>query len=452
MKTRYLSPLLLAAGVALAGFAGWTWAARRSKLPPRVVPLSAAVERPPYDPDAVHRNLVFLAAQAKRDAQDPITRAMLAHEYLESFRETGDIADAKRAELAARSSLKIRTRKNDAAFDALSRALLSQHRFPEALQAARRAAALNPEGFRQCADIEIELGDYEAARRDLSRSPRHQVDPAYLALAARFLELHGQQDEQLALLQNAVRQADANADVPVQSVAWFRERLGHCLFAMGRLDEAERAYRAALQVFPRDYRSMAALAHLFAARNDWAQTVKWGQRAADIVPAPETIALLGDAYAAQGRPQLAQQQFRLVGTMGALSRAQGVIYDRQRALFNADRGRDLDEALRLARGELRIRHDLYSFDTLAWVLYKKGDFAGAQAAMTRALKWGTRDATLFYHAGLISLAQGQRAQARQQLAGALSINPYFHPTAPRQVRALLARLNGTKPITLAATR
>jgi len=129
-----------------------------------------------------------------------------------------------------------------------------------------------------------------------------------------------------------------------------------------------------------------------------------------------------------------------VEKIGRLDRAAGVVYDRQRALFNADHNRHLDEALALARGELRLRHDIYTYDTLAWVLFKKGAFAEAAAASQKALAWKTRDASLWYHAGMIAAAGKQNGRARNYLERALSINSHFHPTAPAQARAVLARL------------
>ncbi len=426
----------------------------RQPLPSR--PLAERAPRPPYDPALVQRTLEFYAAQARSDPGSAIFKANLAAQYLERYRETGDAADATRAEGAARASLAIRTHGNSAAFFQLSRALLTQHRFAEALVAARRAASLDPVGLRECADIEIELGDYAAAKRDIdasqkalaaqSRGVRHAApddDPAFLALKARLNELHGDSNGQLALLSRAAKLADTNPDLPAQSVAWFHERLGRCLSMMGHLDEAEKSYQAALKVFPRDYRTMAALAHLHAARGDWKKTIEWAQKAAAIVPAPETLALLGDAYGALGDAKNARAQWKLVEQTGALSRAQGALYDRQFALFYADHGRNLEEAVRMARSELRVRHDIYAYDTLAWTLFKANRLNEAAQNSKRALAFGTRDAALLFHAGAIAAAQGQNALARTYLERALSINPAFHPTQPAQARAILARLGSS---------
>ncbi|BCM89322.1 hypothetical protein IAD21_01168 [Abditibacteriota bacterium] len=431
----------------------------RSQLPSATAPV--VVARAAYDPAQVQKTLEFYAAQVRYDPGNAIFKASLAAQYLESYRETGDSADATRAEQAARASLAIRTHGNSEAYFQLSRALLTQHRFPEALVVARKAAVLNPVGLRECADIEIEVGDYDKATHDINASQKAVAaaarsvalvrgdtapakpddDPAFLALASRLNELHGDSTGELELLTRAVKLADANADMPVQSVAWFHERLGRCLGMMGQLDEAEKSYMEGLRVFPRDYRTMAALAHLNAARGDWKEAIDWGQRAANIVPAPETLALLGDAYTALGDSQKAAAQFRLVEQIGKLSKAQGVIYDRQHALFYADHGRNLNEAVKLARGELRVRHDIYTYDTLAWTLFKAGQFAEAAANAKRALAFGTRDASLYFHAGMIAAAQGQNQLAQTYLQRALDINPYFHPTQPATARATLANLN-----------
>ncbi len=441
MKTRL--PLIGGALAVILGACGW-FALERAPRAAQNATLAvkqSRVTRPAYDPDLVHENLEFAAMQVRSDPQSAISRASLANCYLENYRETGDNSDVLAAEKAARASLKIRTRNNGEAYFQLSRSLVAQHRFPEALSAARLAANYNRVALRQCADIQIETGDYKAAQRDLARSPFNQNDPAYLSLQARLLEIGGNRRGALELLQRAAKEANDNLDVPPQSAAWFHERLGHIQSQMGQWNEAQESYRNALAVFPRDYRTMAALSRLYAARGEWKKALEWGNKAAAIVPAPDTIALLGDAHRALGEKTAAAQKYRLVETMGRLARSQGVTYDRQRALFYADQGRNLPEALNLARGELKFRRDIYAYDALSWIYFRMGQLQLAQNASDKALQWNTGDATLWYHAGLIADARGQKARAQTNLKRALSLNPYFlTPEAPRRARAILARL------------
>ena len=98
------------------------------------------------------------------------------------------------------------------------------------------------------------------------------------------------------------------------------------------------------------------------------------------------------------------------------------------AQFWCDHDRNLPEALDLARKELDVRHDVHSYDVLAWALCKNGRFKEAEAAMNQALKLGTADARFFYHAGMIQLGLGRSEKARAYLKRSLALNPGFSPS------------------------
>jgi tetratricopeptide (TPR) repeat protein len=95
-------------------------------------------------------------------------------------------------------------------------------------------------------------------------------------------------------------------------------------------------------------------------------------------------------------------------------------------LFHADQGIKLPEALELARKELEVRHDIYTWDTLAWVLYKNGRLQDAAEALNKALVLHTNDPLLLFHAGMIYHALAKDSEAEDFLTRALKINPHFH--------------------------
>ena len=103
-----------------------------------------------------------------------------------------------------------------------------------------------------------------------------------------------------------------------------------------------------------------------------------------------------------------------------------MLHNRDLALFDADHDQKLPEALALAKKEFEVRHDIYTWDTLAWVQYKNGNLPEASEASRQALRFGTRDALLLFHAGMIASSLGHTEQARRDLAEALRINPHFH--------------------------
>ena len=72
-----------------------------------------------------------------------------------------------------------------------------------------------------------------------------------------------------------------------------------------------------------------------------------------------------------------------------------------------------------------MRPTVYGADALAWALYKANQLDEAAHYSQEALKLGTQDAMLYFHAGMIAAARGNHDLAKNQLQKALQINPYF---------------------------
>ena len=116
------------------------------------------------------------------------------------------------------------------------------------------------------------------------------------------------------------------------------------------------------------------------------------------------------------------------------------MYDRSLSLYLASQGIDTPRALALAEAEITTRRDIYGYDALAWALLANGRAAEARTAMTEALALGTRDAKLFFHAGMIEAALGNANEAREFLEDALATDPSFDPRGAAMARATLATL------------
>src|SRR5688572_4894095 len=81
-----------------------------------------------------------IALYERRVVEDPASAAdfqRLAALQLQRGRETGDLEHYRRAEAAARTSLGLRSDRNERALLVLASSLLAQHRFLEARDAAR---------------------------------------------------------------------------------------------------------------------------------------------------------------------------------------------------------------------------------------------------------------------------------------------------------------------------
>src|SRR5262249_18281443 len=92
----------------------------------------------------------------------------------------------------------------------------------------------------------------------------------------------------------------------------------------------------------------------------------------------------------------------------------------------------------LAKQDIAERQDVYGHDALAWALLKNDQPEEASKAMADALKQGTRDARLYFHAGMIAHRLGETAKARNLLEKALALNPHFSPEGAELARKTLA--------------
>lgn len=161
------------------------------------------------------------------------------------------------------------------------------------------------------------------------------------------------------------------------------------------------------------------MARLEAARGDRETALVYARQAVSIVPDIATVALIGDASEALGDSAGAEAAYREVEKMAAENPEP---YNRAWTQFRIDHGRAMPERVALLREELESRRDVYGHDQLAWALYQSGDHAAAREAMAGALRMGTQDAVLFFHAGMIEAALGSagsracasRARARPQ--------------------------------------
>lgn len=408
-----------------------------------VVPLAAGSAQ--SDRDHMERQIEFYSRRAKADPWSAGDRSSLAMLYLQRSRETGRHEDVVLAEQMARESLRLRPEHNVNTWAVLAASLLEQHRFADAREAAARLVDEMPENpaYRAyLAEIEMELGDYDAAGKLFTslQASREHLDVA--PRLARFLEISGKPGEARALLTTALDRARGSVTLPREQLAWFHLRIGDLELRHGRFDEAERAFRAGLEVFPDDYRLLSAMARLRAARGEWDDALEYGERVIAQLLDPGTLGLMSEVYEAKGDRASAEEY---AGVMRTAIQEQTTGFHREWALFLLDRGAEPAAILEQADRDLAQRRDIYGHDLRAWALHRQGRHREAAAAMERAMRLGTEDARLFYHSGMIHRALGEAAEAERDLERALEINPAFHPTEASAARTALGKLRGRRP-------
>jgi len=358
---------------------------------------------------------------------------------MQKARESGDAGYYGRAEAAVRKALSL---ESDAvvALRTLAWVQTGKHEFRAALATAEELLKRQPHDplvYGLLGDAAIELGEYQRAEEAFQKMLDLRPGLASYSRAAYLLELYGNMDEAIAFMERAVKAGAAQDPEPL---AWCLVQLGQLYFNRGSLGNAEAAYLNALTLLPQYSLALAGLGRVRGAQQRYAEAITLYQQAVAIVPAPDLIAALGDLFLLSGKIDAAERQYELVEYIEHVNQTNQTTDNRQLALFYADRERKLDEALTLAEAELTQRQDIYSYDVAAWVYYKKGRFAEAQKMMTQALRLGTQDARLLFHAGMIAQELGQLDEARTRLRGALEINPYFSLRDAETARLTLAQL------------
>ncbi len=391
----------------------------------------------------------FLEDRIKHDPEDFVSYNALAGYYLQRLRETGDLQQFSLASRAVHTSLAIvPVVRNLGGLAALTKAEIAGHEFVSARDHALQLTKLfsGDQGYALLSDASLELGDYDAAVNAVQTMERINggSNDATEMRRGRLAFLMGKVSEARARMSNALSFLLNRPIRPVEAIAWCYWQLGETDFASGNYEGAEREYRHALLVFSGYFRALAGLGRARAARGDVSGAIAQYKLAISSFPDPTFVAALGDLYKLTGREQDAKSQYELVEYIGRLSDLNGVVYNRQLALFYADHDLWPAKAYAGALQEYSIRRDIYGADAVAWTALKAGRIEEAQSAARDALRLGTQDARLFYHAGLIARAAGDNRLARQYLQKALRLNPEFDPLQKTRLTQTLIELRSSK--------
>jgi tetratricopeptide (TPR) repeat protein len=383
------------------------------------------------------RIIQTMQSRVQGNPKDPAAYSALGAAFFQRARETGDVEDFQLAEQALNKSLDINSTdfSANAAYSTMAEVCMGEHRFSDAITFAQKALALGSgdlSSFAIVGDANADMGEYERAavaysRLDISGESASQPRNVYVrdSRTSYLKFVSGDTAGAIHLMQSAVA-AGTEARLPAENLAWLYYELGEYEFQAGDVAAANNAYLAALNIHPGDYRALAGLGKLRGNQGRYAEAIKLYQSAIAVVPMPTYVAELGDLYTKAGNPAEAGKQYQLVQYIGLLGHINQVLHNRDLALFYADHDIKLDESLALAHKEFEVRHDIYTWDALAWALYKNGKYQEASDAVENALRPGARDALLFFHSGMIASRLGQSALAKDRLQQALGINPRFH--------------------------
>jgi len=188
------------------------------------------------------------------------------------------------------------------------------------------------------------------------------------------------------------------------------------LSALGHQDEAKKTFERVLAADPEFAMSLDGMGSLARSAGRLDEARSYFDRAAAtatdtasyLYSAGQVSLMMGDIDGAIERLRAAAELEP--GHLGA---------NNDLAFVLAQRGEDLDEALRYAQRATRIQRTAETLDTLGYVHLKRGDVDQAIEVLTRALDARPDSPSIEYRLGLARSASGDKEGAREILTKAL---------------------------------
>ena len=389
---------------------------------------------PPDEETTTIRTTYDKAVAALKANPDDLKQYItLASVYISEGRITGENTYYGNAAMKMLDKVNENTTGNkDLIFQALSlksAVLLNMHQFKDALDVAKKGAALNSFNagiFGALVDANVEMGNYDEAVKDCDQMISIRPDLRSYSRASYLRQIYGQNAPAISAMQMAVE-----AGLPGQeSTEWARTNLADLYLNTGNVDSASILYRSSL-VYRPDYPfALIGMARVEKARKNYDGALDFTKKAIQERSEVAFVSFLADIYELKGDAAKAKDTRNDV--IDLLVQGQNdepkdalvkhnVSREMATAYLNAG---ELDKALPYAQTDLNMRPDNIDANNLiAWIYYLKGDNANAKAHADKMLATKTQNANMLYQSGAIYAAAGDGAKGDSIMHEALAINP-----------------------------
>jgi tetratricopeptide (TPR) repeat protein len=300
----------------------------------------------------------------------------------------------------------------------LGEAYLGQRRFPEAVDTFGQLVQMLPEEARAHHIYGLALtgaGQLAEARGALERAL--ELDPGHNQSLWHLARLISRTESQNAAIARVRKHIE---EVPESANPWLL--LGNLNLAAQDVSAAEAAYRKAVELEPRSTSGYQMLVQICAATDRLPEAVELLDRALAVAPDDvATLSLAGSIYQTKTR-ELEKARAAYEKVLKLQPNAPAVANNL--AILYLDL--DLERAFALAQDAYRAVPESPAFkDTLALVVYRRGDHPWASSLLGEAAKQAPREPEIQFHLGMAQAALGREGQAKTNLLKALDLSSSF---------------------------
>jgi tetratricopeptide (TPR) repeat protein len=337
-----------------------------------------------------------------------------AQRYVTFLQRQGDLGHAEDVLV----EVVTRNPNSAAMWTALAQIRMARKNFPGAMAVADSLAKLgtNPglaDQIRASVFANQNKIDESVAALEKARAASPDAFPPVVGLVADYIKL-GKPEKAEGLLQELLKKYPDNAELLIL--------MGQTKLAQNKLDDAQKAYRAAIAKQPKDPNSYSALSDLFVRQKDYSAAAEVIQ--AGLREQPQNLNLLLVAAGLQiqtGKDDSAIAQYDAIlkdqpNSLLAVNNLASLLLDHRSDKESLDRAFVLSEKL---KGSAVPQFQ----DTLGWAQLKKGDPQGAVATLEAAVAKLPEVAAAHYHLGMSYAAIGKIDQAKEQFQKALVLEP-----------------------------
>ena len=385
-----------------------------------------------------------LLAKLRANPDDQKSRLLLAQAYMQEARVTGDHPYYDGAAMLLLEDVLQKEPENFEALCCKASLCLTQHHFAQGLGIAQQAQKINPNSgfvYGLLTDANVEMGHYDEAVKMADKMNAVRPDlPAY-ARVSYLREIYGDIPGAMQAMDFAVKAGFAG----LEQTEWTRVALGHLYEVSGDTASARGYYRMSLVIRPGYAYALAGLGRMAAAQKNYATAIKYYQQARITVKDYAFTDELTDLYRLNNQPEeskkMAEESIDMLANAAkeADSNEQMGHYADRELAYAYLKTNELDKALEHAKIEYARRPDNIDVnETMAWVLYKRGQFAEAQKYMQVARRTGSKNPVLLCRAGLILTKIGKMAEGQALIENSLKTAPYLNSEVEMEGKKLLA--------------